>query len=66
MNMTEFELSLQDDQPPRGLPPPVEALWWDAKQAWDKAHAKVQDEDGRDAASEVSFRGERRNHRHTA
>jgi hypothetical protein len=50
MNVIEFERSLSDDQLPDGLPPPVAALWWDAKQAWDKAHAYVQADDGRESA----------------
>jgi hypothetical protein len=36
--------------PPDGLAPALEALWWVAKGEWDRAHALVQDDEGRDAA----------------
>jgi len=36
--------------PPGGLAAPLTALWWAAKGDWDKAHAIVMNEDGRDAA----------------
>lgn len=42
--------SLAAPLPPPGLARVVEALWWAGKSDWDKAHALVQDEAGRDAA----------------
>jgi hypothetical protein len=45
-----FRTSLFADQPPAGLRPALEALWWAGKSAWDRAHALVQDEAGAEAA----------------
>jgi hypothetical protein len=50
MNVAEFEQTLSKDEPPPLLAPPVLALWWDAKQAWYKAHDQVQAADDRAAA----------------
>ena len=50
MNSHAFMESLKMIMPPPGLTPPLEALWWDAKGDWDKAHHCVDDEDGKDAA----------------
>jgi hypothetical protein len=36
--------------PPAGLSPALEALWWTDRGEWDRAHAIVQDDQGRDAA----------------
>ena len=36
--------------PPDGLAPTVQALWWAAKDEWDKAHKIVQDDESREAA----------------
>ena len=41
MKAEEFRKSLTWDMPPEGLPVPVEALWWDAKGEWARAHALV-------------------------
>jgi hypothetical protein len=41
MNAVEFRLTLSNDDPPRGLPAPLAALWWDAKGDWAQAHALV-------------------------
>jgi hypothetical protein len=41
---------LANSAPPKGLTPPLQALWWAAKGDWDKAHRLVQDEKDRDAA----------------
>lgn len=42
-----------DDQPapPAGLSLPLQALWWDAKGDWDKAHACAQADPGADGAA---------------
>jgi hypothetical protein len=50
MNLPEFRHSLHDDKPPAGLSPFAEALWYDAKGDWEKAHALVQDVAGEEAA----------------
>jgi hypothetical protein len=45
-----FRASLSADQPPSGLSPPLEALWWAGKGDWERAHALVQNEAGAQAA----------------
>lgn len=50
MNTEDFKASIAGDKPPAGLPRLVEALWWDAKGDWEKAHTIAQDVDGRDGA----------------
>src|SRR6478752_2991228 len=47
--ITQFLATLDDRQPP-GVSPLLDALWFDARGQWDKAHALAQDIDGRDAA----------------
>jgi hypothetical protein len=49
MIVGDFKRSLAADAPPAGLTPPVQALWWDAKGEWDRAHGCVDHEE--DAAS---------------
>ena len=41
MNRTEFRGSLHAAAPPAGLPVPLQALWWDAKGEWTRAHSLV-------------------------
>jgi hypothetical protein len=41
MTLAEFRASIQSDAPPAGLSAPVEALWWDAKGDWARAHGMV-------------------------
>jgi hypothetical protein len=41
MNREEFKASLARNEPPDGLSAPLQALWWDAKQDWTRAHALV-------------------------
>jgi len=50
MRSVEFHRSLHATIPPRGIAPPLAALWWAKKGDWDKAHTIVMDTDGRDAA----------------
>jgi hypothetical protein len=50
MTLAEFQRSLTAKAPPRGLAPPLAALWWARKGDWDKAHKIVMDENGREAA----------------
>lgn len=41
MNFQQFEDSISGDKPGLELPPPLAALWWDAKGDWARAHAIV-------------------------
>ena len=50
MNLAAFKASIAQQSPPRGLAPPVEALWWAAKGDWDKAHAIVMKDESCEAA----------------
>jgi hypothetical protein len=45
-----FNDSLRDEIPPRGIEPPLAALWWAKKGDWDKAHRLVMDEASAEAA----------------
>ncbi len=38
MNPSTFKASLSKSTPPTGAGPALQALWWDAKGDWDKAH----------------------------
>jgi len=44
-----FRDSLGDTQPPAGLSPPLQGLWWAAKGDWDQAHAIAQQAEGEPA-----------------
>ena len=46
MDLTGFERSLADAAPPAGLSTPLQALWQEAKGAWDTAHALAQADKG--------------------
>jgi len=51
LDFKDFSASLADnDEPPSGIVGPLEALWYDAKGNWEKAHEVVQDDESRDAA----------------
>ena len=50
MTLAEFQRSVTAKTAPRGLAPPLVALWWARKGDWDKAHEIVMDEEGRAAA----------------
>lgn len=45
MELAAFKTSLASDNPPEGLSAALQALWWDAKGAWDKAHECAQAQD---------------------
>jgi hypothetical protein len=45
MNLKDFKASIADPAPPQGLTAPLEALWWDLKGDWARAHALVNDLD---------------------
>jgi len=46
MDLAVFRASLDNAAPPAGLSPALQALWWDAKGDWDKAHAFAQADEG--------------------
>jgi hypothetical protein len=48
MQRAEFETSLEGATPPAGLSAPVEALWWDAKGEWARAHGLVDELESRE------------------
>jgi hypothetical protein len=50
MDLAAFKSSFTDKTPPDGLSPALTALWWAGKDAWDKAHRIVMDEDSADCA----------------
>jgi len=45
-----FKQSLKDSQPPEGLSALLQALWWDAKNDWEKAHSVAQDVSNREGS----------------
>jgi len=48
MDLSSFKQSLAKAAPPEGLSFAQQALWWDAKGNWDKAHECAQERDDRD------------------
>jgi len=46
MDLTAFRASLALAAPPNDLSPALQALWWEAKGDWDKAHALAQVDEG--------------------
>ena len=46
MDLTQFHASLAVAAPPGGLGPALQALGWDAKGDWDRAHALAQADEG--------------------
>jgi hypothetical protein len=46
MDLAAFRASLAAAAPPDGLGPAEQALWWDAKGDWDRAHALAQADEG--------------------
>ena len=46
MDLDAFRSSLDQAIPPEGLSLPVQALWWDGKGNWDKAHECAQADSG--------------------
>ena len=41
MNVNDLKRSVSASEPPDGLAPAVQALWWDAKGDWARAHGLV-------------------------
>lgn len=50
MTSHEFRFSLKESEPIADLPPLLQALWWDAKGDWQRAHQIAQDVETRDGA----------------
>jgi hypothetical protein len=50
MTLAELKQSVTGAEPPRSLSPALAALWWEAKGDWERAHALIMDEDGKDCA----------------
>jgi hypothetical protein len=50
MTLGEFKDTLSKSRPPARLAPALAALWWAGNDKWDKAHAIVMDDSGRDCA----------------
>jgi hypothetical protein len=48
MTLAAFKRTLSNRVPPKGLSPPLQALWWAEKGDWNRAHALVNNADGRD------------------
>ncbi len=46
MNLAALRASLGDPAPPPGLDPALQALWWDARGEWDRAHRLAQEDEG--------------------
>jgi len=42
----EFRRSVSAPQPPAGVSPALQALWWLAKDDWDRAHKVIQQHEG--------------------
>jgi len=51
MDPTEFHASLNADAPPASAALPLQALWWDAKGDWAKAHECAQADHGAPGAA---------------
>ena len=45
LDFQTFRDSLASPEPPAGLSLALQALWWDAKGDWDKAHERAQERD---------------------
>lgn len=50
MNAETLRATLPQPAPPAGLAPLLEALWWEAKGDWTRAHEIAQEIDSGDAA----------------
>jgi hypothetical protein len=50
MTLAEFKRSVSKARPPPGLAAALAALWWEAKGDWERAHALVMDDGGKDCA----------------
>jgi hypothetical protein len=48
MTSEEFKTSLSNESPEKALSAPLQALWWDAKGDWTRAHALVDELETKD------------------
>lgn len=46
MDLAAFRASLATAAPPPDLSPALQALWWDAKGDWERAHEHAQNDEG--------------------
>jgi hypothetical protein len=47
MTVDELRQSVSAAQPPAGLSPALQGLWWVAKDDWDRAHKVIQQHEGK-------------------
>ena len=47
MQLPDFRATLAQDAPPAGVSDALQALWWDAKGDWNRAHQCAQRDEGR-------------------
>jgi hypothetical protein len=45
MKLLEFKASITNDTPPAGINLALQAMWYEAKGNWDKAHSLIQQQD---------------------
>lgn len=50
MNLTDFKNTMRENNPPKGISGYLQALWYDAKGNWQKAHELIQDLPDKDAS----------------
>ena len=50
MTLEAFERSVSGSKPAAALPPSLQALWWAAKDDWERAHQIVMAHENRDCA----------------
>jgi hypothetical protein len=50
VTLADFKLSLSQPSPPEGVDTALAALWWAARDEWDRAHSLVMDEGGKTCA----------------
>ena len=50
MTLAEFKSTLMQETPPEGLSVPLQSLWWAEKGEWARAHALVNEAEGRNEA----------------
>ena len=55
MTSEEFRASMNSSEPPPGLPVPVQALWWDGKGDWARAHGLVDSLDTREGMAVQAY-----------
>jgi hypothetical protein len=53
MTLDQFRSSVSAAEPPAGLAPALQALWWVAKDDWDRAHKVIQQHEGKPACDLV-------------